>query len=54
MNILQVSPAYFPAVSIGGPIYSTLTFSEILEKNHQLTTVTTQQGLSESQLKDIQ
>ncbi len=54
MNILQVSPAYFPAVSIGGPIYSTLTFSEILEKNHQLTTLTTQQGLSESQLKDIQ
>jgi glycosyltransferase involved in cell wall biosynthesis len=53
MNILQVSPAYFPAVSIGGPIYSTLSFSEILEKNHTLTTLTTQQGLTEVQLPDI-
>ena len=53
MNILQVSAAYYPAVSIGGPIFSTLTFSEILQKNHQLTTLTTQQGLSKDQVQSI-
>lgn len=53
MNILQIAPAYYPAISIGGPIYSTLTFSEILENNNDLTTLTTQLGLNQMQLKDI-
>ena len=53
MNILQIAPAYYPAISIGGPIYSTITFSEILEKNNKLTTLTTQMGLNELQKKDI-
>ena len=51
MNILQIAPAYYPAISIGGPIYSTITFSEILEKNNKLTTLTTQMGLNELQKK---
>jgi glycosyltransferase involved in cell wall biosynthesis len=53
MKILQISPSFFPAISIGGPIFSTLTFTEILEKNHQVTTLTTQQGLDNEQLKSI-
>lgn len=53
MKILQISPSFYPAISIGGPIFSTLTFTEILEKNHQVTTLTTQQGLDNEQLKSI-
>lgn len=53
MNILQIAPAYYPAISIGGPIFSTLTFSEIVTKDHQLTTLTTQLGLDKEQLKKV-
>jgi glycosyltransferase involved in cell wall biosynthesis len=53
MNILQIAPAYYPAISIGGPIYSTISFSEILSKNNNLTTLTTQLGLSEIQKNNI-
>ena len=53
MKILQISPSFYPAISIGGPIFSTLTFTEILEKNHQITTLTTQQGLDKVQLKSV-
>jgi glycosyltransferase involved in cell wall biosynthesis len=53
MKILQISPSFYPAISIGGPIFSTLTFTEILEKNHQITTLTTQQGLDNVQLKSV-
>ena len=53
MKILQISPSFYPAISIGGPIFSTLTFTEILEKNHQVTTLTTQQGLDNEQLTSI-
>ena len=53
MKILQICPAYYPAVSIGGPIYSTLTFSELITKENELTTLTTQLGLDKCQLKEI-
>ena len=53
MKILQISPSFFPAISIGGPIFSTLTFTEILEKNHEVITLTTQQGLDKDQLTSI-
>ena len=53
MKILQISPAFFPAISIGGPIYSTLTFSEILSKNNDITTLTTQLGLKKDQINNL-
>jgi glycosyltransferase involved in cell wall biosynthesis len=54
MKVLQICPAYYPAVSIGGPIYSTLTFSELIAKDNQLTTLTTQLGLDLDQLQNIE
>ena len=48
MNILQVSPAYYPALSIGGPILATVALAKVLiSNNHQITTLTTPLGLSE-------
>jgi glycosyltransferase involved in cell wall biosynthesis len=48
MRILQVSPAYFPAISIGGPIFSMLALAKVLCKDHDVDTLTTQLGLRES------
>jgi hypothetical protein len=53
MKVLQICPAYYPAVSIGGPIFSTITFSELITKKNELTTLTTQLGLNKNQLKNI-
>lgn len=50
MKVLQICPAYYPAISIGGPIFSTLTFSELITKKHDLTTLTTQLGLDKNDL----
>ncbi|TBH73754.1 glycosyltransferase [Aquirufa nivalisilvae] len=53
-RVLQVSPAYYPAISIGGPIFTNLTFSKALEDiNCQIEVVTTTQGLSKAQLEQI-
>ena len=53
-RVLQVSPAYYPAISIGGPIFTNLTFSKALENiNCQIEVVTTTQGLSKPQLEQI-
>jgi glycosyltransferase involved in cell wall biosynthesis len=45
MKVLQVSPAYFPALSFGGPIMTTLALNRLLCRNHQVTTLTTPLGL---------
>jgi glycosyltransferase involved in cell wall biosynthesis len=48
LRILQVSPAYFPAISIGGPIFSSLALKNLLVLNgHFVTTLTTPLGLSD-------
>lgn len=47
LKILQVSPAYYPALSIGGPIFSTLALTQLITlNNHHVTTLTTPLGLS--------
>lgn len=53
-KVLQVSPAYFPATSIGGPIFTNLTFTKALEDlgNH-VEVVATTQGLNESQIAQM-
>jgi glycosyltransferase involved in cell wall biosynthesis len=48
MRILQISPAYFPAISIGGPIFSTLALAKVLSRDHDVDTLTTQLGLRQS------
>lgn len=53
MKILQVAPAYFPAISIGGPIQSTLALATLLQRSHQVTALTTPLGLSADQVKDV-
>ncbi|MCZ2474197.1 glycosyltransferase [Aquirufa ecclesiirivi] len=54
-RVLQVSPAYYPAISIGGPIFTNLTFSKALEDiNCHIEVVTTTQGLTKTQLEQIQ
>lgn len=45
MKILQVCPAYYPALSFGGPILSTLALNKLLSKRHEVTTLTTPLGL---------
>lgn len=53
-RVLQVSPAYYPAISIGGPIFTNLTFSKALEDiNCHIEVVTTTQGLTKTQLEQI-
>jgi len=54
MKVLQICPAYYPAISIGGPIFSTLTFSELITKKHDLTTLTTQLGLDKNDLIKVE
>lgn len=54
MKILQVSPAYYPAVSIGGPIYSMLALANLLALNdHYITTLTTPLGLSKKDFDQV-
>lgn len=53
MKILQVSPAYYPAISIGGPIQSSLALARMLAKNHEVTVLTTDLGLNAQQLQGI-
>ncbi len=46
MRILQVAPAYFPATTIGGPIFSILALEKLLiSEGHSVDTVTTHLGL---------
>ena len=53
MKILQVAPAYFPAISIGGPIQSSLALATLLQKKHRVTALTTPLGLSAEQAKAV-
>ncbi len=46
MRVLQVSPAYYPALAFGGPIMTTLALNRLLARHHQVTTLTTPLGLS--------
>lgn len=46
MKILQVVPAYFPAISIGGPIFSSLALGRMLSRHHTVHVLTTQLGLA--------
>lgn len=53
MNILQVSPAVYPAISIGGPIYSMLSLSNLLTRKHDLVVLATTLGLDEDQRSKV-
>jgi glycosyltransferase involved in cell wall biosynthesis len=53
-KVLQISPAYFPATSIGGPIFTNLTFSKALVSlGCEVEVVTTTQGLTAEQIQGI-
>ncbi|MBC7489090.1 MAG: glycosyltransferase [Glaciimonas sp.] len=50
MKILQVSPAYYPAISIGGPIFSMLELEkQLIAEGHFVDTLTTHLGLTEAE-----
>ena len=53
MKILQVAPAYFPAISIGGPIFSTLAFAKVLCSKNHVDTLSTQLGLEKSDWPNV-
>jgi glycosyltransferase involved in cell wall biosynthesis len=53
VKILQVSPAYFPAISIGGPIFSMFAIAKVLSRHHTVDTLTTQLGLCDSDRRKI-
>lgn len=53
MKILQVSPAYYPALSIGGPILSSFALTRLLCKRHRVDTLTTPLGLSDDQKRAL-
>jgi glycosyltransferase involved in cell wall biosynthesis len=54
-KVLQVSPAYYPAISIGGPIFTNLTFSKALvDLGCDVEVLTTTQGLEPAQIADMQ
>ncbi|MHA8060780.1 glycosyltransferase [Aquirufa beregesia] len=53
-RVLQVSPAYYPAISIGGPIFTNLTFSKALEDiGCHVEVLSTTQGLSKDQIEQL-
>ena len=53
-KVLQVSPAYYPAISIGGPIFTNLTFSKALvDLGCDVEVLTTTQGLEPAQIADM-
>ncbi len=53
-KVLQVSPAYYPAISIGGPIFTNLTFTKALEEiGCSVEVLTTTQGLDASQMEHM-
>lgn len=50
MRILQVAPAYYPAISIGGPIFAMIALEGILvAEGHSVDTLTTHLGLSDAE-----
>ena len=54
-KVLQVSPAYFPAISIGGPIFTNLTFSKgLVSLGCEVEVLTTTQGLTEEQIRQLE
>jgi len=54
MKILQVGPAYYPAISIGGPIFSVYALNRMLCKRHRVTVLTTTLGLSPKEKENIE
>jgi len=55
LKILQVSPAYYPAICIGGPIFSTLALSKsLVASGHALTTLTTPLGLNQQDTAEVE
>lgn len=53
-KVLQISPAYYPAISIGGPIFTNLTFSKgLLSLGCKVEVLTTTQGLTSEQMQEI-
>lgn len=53
-KVLQVSPAYYPAISIGGPIFTNLTFSKALQDlGYEVEVLTTEQGLNAQKIKEL-
>jgi glycosyltransferase involved in cell wall biosynthesis len=54
MKILQVSPAFYPALSIGGPIFAVLEFTRAIAKKNEVVTLTTPLGLDSSQISALQ
>lgn len=54
MKILQVCPAYFPAISIGGPIFTMRSFQNVLVANrHDADVVSTPLGLSQNDRSSV-
>jgi glycosyltransferase involved in cell wall biosynthesis len=48
MKLLQVCPAFYPAISVGGPIFTSLSLQHILEtRGHHVDVLATPLGLSE-------
>ncbi|MGA8891071.1 MAG: glycosyltransferase [Anaeromyxobacteraceae bacterium] len=54
MKILQVCPAYYPAIAIGGPVFSAMAFAgAAIECGHQVDVVATPLGLTPKQKETI-
>jgi len=53
MRILQIAPAIYPAISIGGPIYSINSLTQALRLKHEVLTLTTPMGLDIDQCSNI-
>jgi glycosyltransferase involved in cell wall biosynthesis len=54
MKILQITPAFYPAISIGGPIFSTCALVSYLHsKGHYVDVITTPLGLTLKQKSSI-
>ncbi|MES1982938.1 MAG: glycosyltransferase [Pseudomonadota bacterium] len=54
MKILQVCPAFYPAISIGGPIFTILSLQRLLAtKNHIVDVLSTPLGLSQKDRASI-
>lgn len=54
MRILQISPSYYPAISIGGPIFTSMALHSACNHNgHTVDVETTKAGISESDLRGL-
>lgn len=54
MKILQVAPAYYPAISIGGPIFVMLELQkQLTAEGHFIDTLTTHLGLTDAEKQQL-